>query len=746
MAKQQIQTGIQETKDLKLNVQERQDVSNLADDKLIVDPVTTLIDEIIKSHEQKMQVFWDEMLHYDYMFRCGLNSAQKSLNKPMASPEDAKSDVGATMFFRQIMQSAAKYYSLQTGRDALWKYSTVYTKGVELSKEDGQLQADMMNTLVDWSLRKEEFDPKLMTMDLMIAKYGILFVGVNWLRKTGKKKVRIPSVPTLLDKAKAAITKTSTKKSEFIEVDTIYENRPETIIINPYSIRLDPNIDTIQKQDCVGVTATIPFSNAIEMVENGYWSEDRFAEIKPNHGWDGTAGIYKKGEQDANSIKNVSTSSSDKTSMFLMWDCFANLPIDEKGKLDQKKSLPFLHRCTFLGNTIADSICVRIERSDDPDGEIPIHAVHDYPDDPDRMFHISKGAVLKNNFAVEVTAVNQMIDGVSLALNPPIMEKKGAVISSNRQYGRGKRIVVRDNVQTDMKEFTVNDRTQTGLALLTYIKDDSKMAIHTDPAQMGEGLGSRASATESSGVMRLSAAPSVMNAKYVTSQLFGYLARKYKSLWQEFALDDQVIQITDTDAAIQTVKPAEVYGEFDIKVDVVDQMVNDIMEEQKAAQDIAAFGANQIVSQLVDWESMMEEYFIRRYGRSFVKDSTDADAVTVARQENRQIMSGVSVKPEEGQNHKIHIRQHKIERLRYRGAEEEFALQIKLLDAMIEGHEQMMESSQGEGRKTQATETEGQQVPPEGQEAMNKTPAVAAQPAVAGGGAANMPAAVGGPR
>jgi hypothetical protein len=267
------------------------------------------------------------------------------------------------------------------------------------------------------------------------------------------------------------------------------------------------------------------------------------------------------------------------------------------------------------------------------------------------------------------------------------------VISTDRKYGRSSRIVVRNDPANDIRELAVQDRTQTGLALLSYVKDDSKMAIATDPAQMGEGLGARATATESSGVMRLSAAPSVMNAKNIASQLFGWLGPRFKIFWQTFGLDEQVIRITDSDASIQEIKPTMIYGDFDTEVDVVDQVVDDILSENKISQDIAALGANQVLAPMVDWPALLEEYFIRRYGRSFVKDNTDADAVNQAHRDCKAIMAGQPVSAQDGQDHKTHLKILRAERIRYRGVEAEYKPQVDALEALIESHEQML----GEG-------------------------------------------------
>lgn len=701
--------GIVETKEMDIQQETREGAhENYASDKEISEAVKAFVDEKIKTRISQLEPYWDEMVHYDYMWRCGKSAAQRALNKKMAQIEETKSDVGATMFFRQVAQSAAKTYSLQASRDKYWEYVPVHNPGIPYSKEEGESQASQLNVLCQWSLDKDRFDTKLIQIDTLVPKYGILFVGVNWVRKQGRRTYTIPGGEG--------------QEAQTVEIDTIIENRPVITVYDPFSVIADPNIDSIQEQECLGVTGVISFAEALRMVQEGYWDLEAFQTLGPNQQWDGRAGRPKADDISLNT--DITVLASDKTASLLKWDCWVMLPIGEDGSMDEKKNIPVRYRCTFLGNSIGDSVCVRIERNDDPDDEIPIEAIHDYPDDPGKLFHISKGSILKNNYAVEVTAVNQMVDGVTLALEPPMIERKGALLKFPG-WGRSKRVVVRDDPERDIKVMAIPDRTQTGLALLGYVKDDSKMAIHTDPSQMGEGLGSRASATEASGVMKMSAAPSVMNSKYITEQLFVFLAKKIKSYWQNFGMTEQVIQITDDEGPLQTIKPAEITGEFDVRVDVVDRMVDDIMGEQRLSQDIQMIlGAPQL-AEVVDIEELLKEYFIIRYGKSYVQPHMDADATAAARKENRMIAAGEVIRPEDGQNHKVHLKEHRAERMRYRGVEEQFPA-VAILDQMIEGHMQMMEG--GVAAEGGMPDTGGM---PEGPEA-------------AMGGAANMPAIPGG--
>lgn len=678
----EVTVGGADTKDLKIDkVETRVEFENFADNKEISASVTTVVDEYIKSFEALLDPEFSELDHYDYMYRCGRNATEASSNDAMAKTEDPRSDVGASMFFRQVMQSAAKTYSLQHGRDSFFKYVPISTKGVVFSDEDGAMQASQMNTLSKWNLDQIGFDERvLMPLNISVARLGVGILMADWVRE---QKLITVTIPSAVDPETGAVA----EKNETIEINTLVKNHMDVKLLNVQSCRFDPSISAIQDQECFAVTNVIGLSDVVQMVKSGYWSEEQFLKLSQDTRWDGESGDSSKEATSDNF--DIGAEANNKTGKFLMWRVWVNLPIAD-GKMDEKTIIPERYVCDFIGNTIDASVCMRIERNDDPDDEIPAEAVYDYPDVDGRFFHISKGHVLKNNYAVEVTAINQMIDGVSLAMNPPTIEKKGAIVKRPQKYSRNERFVVRNSVNEDIRELVITDKSQTSLMLLNYIRDDSKMAVHTDPAQMGEGLGARATATEASGVMKLSAAPSVMNAKYITKQTFGWLGRKMDSYWKAFSLPEQVVRITDSRNPIQDVKPDQLKAPMDVRVDVVDEIVNDIMEENKISQDLQLFSTNQELGAMVDMQALLEEYFIIRYKKDFSSDVVDYDARSTAESENNMMMiNGVTVKPEQTQNHRVHLELHKAERLRYRGVEAQYP-SVQVLDNHIEAHTAMM--------------------------------------------------------
>ena len=156
-------------------------------------------------------------------------------------------------------------------------------------------------------------------------------------------------------------------------------------------------------------------------------------------------------------------------------------------------------------------------------------------------------------------------------------------------------------------------------------------------------------------------------------------------------------------------------------MDIVDRVVNDILGEQKIAEDIAKFAQSPTTAGLIDFDGLLNEYFIIRYGKSFVKNYDDSDAIAMAHENIARIAAGdPALPPVDGQNTKAHLKVYRADRVRYRGVEDKFEMQVAALDKLIE---QFALQDGGQGQpQAQAPEI----------------PSVAGAPDVALGGGGNM--------
>ena len=247
----------------------------------------------------------------------------------------------------------------------------------------------------------------------------------------------------------------------------------------------------------------------------------------------------------------------------------------------------------------------------------------------------------------------------------------------------------------DIKEFPIVDRSGTAMNLLAYNKSDYETAV--DPEKT-DGLGARATATEARDVNQTTRTQGAAGVKYTTDQLFRFVGETMRDGWEAFSIPEQVVRITDTDAPIEEIRPNTIDGEFDIRIDIIDKIVGDIMDENKLSQDLALFTQNEQLSAMVDIPALLKEYFIVRYKKDFTKDQTDFDSVSKAQSENTMMrVNKESQEIEPQQDHKTHLKEHRGERMRYRGLEgsDEWTQTIEMLDIHIEKHEAALGGGEG---------------------------------------------------
>jgi hypothetical protein len=133
------------------------------------------------------------------------------------------------------------------------------------------------------------------------------------------------------------------------------------------------------------------------------------------------------------------------------------------------------------------------------------------------------------------------------------------------------------------------------------------------------------------------------------------------------------------------VQPAEVKGEFDIEINIVDEYENDILKDQRIYEAISLLASNPQLMQYVDLSQLVVEW-MRRMGidpSKIVVQPGDFDASEIARQENRDMSAGQPATVKPGENLRIHLAEHEGERLRYKGIEDEFPGVASLLDQHI---------------------------------------------------------------
>jgi hypothetical protein len=675
-----------------------EDVKNLADNEEIVSQVTQTVDEYENRFTSQRQEWAEEddgiWNQADAAFRSQVNdsSVQVQKRKGANEPDEwERAKVGTTQFYRQVTQMASNGYAVQRSRGFPFKYEALDGESVDSKDPQAEERSKKLNLLAKWSMKRDRFNRKSMEFWTQVKKYGNIPVMVEWKHERGRKTIREP-VFSEEDPGKI-------ESYELKDVDTVVENRPVFTVLPIESVKADTVIGNIQDQECVIVSSLVGMGDIVAGIQSGYYEESIIENIGTAQQWDGYSGFENSDEKKENrDLENEPTGSG--TGKYLKREVFVNVPIDEEDETwDISKNIPLRYRVTMFGNTPHESVIARIERNQEPDDSIPIEMIHANPDDSDILYHISNYEVIRGNMAVETTLLRQIIDNNTLVCKPPLKEISGEVQGNDRTFGPKARFVC--DKQDSISEFNIRDISQSTIQVLDYMKEDSNTANSIDKNMLGENFGARTSATEAGTISENSRRPNLVNIEYILDQLLVFVAERYKINWEAYGLPSQVIQITDEDDNMVTVRPTDLGGEYDVVINVLDDAVDDAADAQKMinyAQTIAGTP----MAGTVDWGAFNDILAEKMMGTSkFVKSSGQgsADADASARS-NIALMLGAGEFPAftEGMNLQRHLDIYKSERRRWAGNEDQNPNVEAILDRVIEQLEaRISEQAQGGG-------------------------------------------------
>jgi len=664
-------------------------VKNLSTDEDITNYTIQCIHEYYARYEGQREE-WDRDTDgiwnlQDAMWRCGLNDAavQSEKHNGANEPDEwERAKVGSTLLYRQVTQKAANGYAVQTSRDMPFKYDAISDSEFDLA-EHAEGRARKLNLLAKWSMKADGFKVKSIDFWTHLYKRGNVPVMVEWMQELGKKKV---SKPIFDDDNNIVDT-------EIEEIDSAIVNRPTFKVLAIESLFADTAIGNIQDQECVIVTSVVGMTNIVDSIRNGVYRENLLDDLNKSHQWDGYSG-GNDSEDDKRQNRGLDLDVSNAgTGQYLKWEAFVNLPVDEgEGTWDLLKNVPRRYRVTMIGNSPTTSVVARIERNQEPDDTIPIELIHANPDDDDYLYHISDYEVVRSNIAVETTILRQMIDNNTLVNKPPIKELDGAVRGNDRSFGPNARWKMDDLNAIDT--FDIRPLAQENMTVIEYVKEDSNTANSIDKNMIGDSFGARTTASEATTISSNSRRPNIVKIEYALEQLFQFYAKRLKVNWEAYGRHDQIIQITDENENKVFIKPQNLGGEYDIVIDVVDDMKDEEVKAQRLINGAQTFANIPQLAQQMDWSMLAEQLADNLFGTTkFVTGDAEGDVIANAERNILQMLNqGVPLSGmTPNMNLKKHLEIYKQERKRWTGNEEQNP-NVALLDGAIEQLEEAVKN------------------------------------------------------
>lgn len=656
---------------------------NFADDEELVKKARALAIEQYE-HNRSNRAAYEEIWRLaDSMYKCGQNAAiqererQRHDRQAYATASGSEVDTaardqsltkaykkGSTLFFRQVRTLAAQVISVLNSKPDPYKYTPISGCQSFVSQAQAQDQAEQHNLLARWARKKDKFDRKAINLIFLLLKYGNYPVCVGWERNAARRIERVP----IYAQSAAEGEDPAIIGWRFNDGLKIVDNQPSLGLIDIADFWADSAVGDMQKQTCICVDDYVPLpSIQQDEIANGFYlNTDKLTMADQ---WGGSRDDNQLEEQRTISSGLVSEPVRSNTGLFKKTDVWINLPVNDAGVWDDK-SPQQKWWLTFVGNSLADAVCVRFERNPDPDDEWPFEMLHALPDDSGKLYHFGYAQALRGDYDEQSMTRQQLIDGRTLMNNKPIKAIQGEVFTQDLRYGKDKVYWVEK--ENSITEFQQQDIQQSGLLHLQYFDDDANRAAGTDKSLMGEFAGARTSATESSIVSQNSTNPHIMLAKYILHGFLEFHARKNLGLWHQYGDNDMVLSITEKNIQ-RKINPGELFGEFDVEISLVDEFETNALNIQTMTQAIQTMVP--LFASVMDLPKVGADVFGKivkgvDVSRWFKPDG-NRDAIQLADHETRAMIdNGTVLNPNQGEAHDVHLGQHEQERMRWKGAEE----------------------------------------------------------------------------
>jgi len=581
---------------------------------------------------------------------------------------------GSTLYLRQVRSLAAQYVNVLFSQRDPYTYTSRYNPDVPYSGDQAKELATKHNLTMRWNRDQENFTVRSIELLWNLLKYGNQPIMVRWLRKSAD----------VLDKWPTKSGKDTVLERRRVMV----ENRLDSPQIPIENFWADQNIGDMQQQNCIVINDMIGIGGLLEGVRIGEYTN--FDLINESHVYRGgkANGTIRENREKAQGLD--STTGDSQTGQFQRFKVYVLLPIDEsktgKAMWNPMKHEPKKYEVTVI-SSFSDGICMEIRRNRDPDDEWPVEMVHLMPDDGNKLYHMGLIEALRSNYFESTTAKEQMVDTKTLNNNRPMKVVAGQVrIPPEGLLYKADAVFEVDSQDslTWAEPMNVPDNQN----FLGYIDADSDEAAGNNRATRGEPMGGRTAASEAINAYASAMLPNKMLIKYVFHQWLKFVARKGPRYWHCYALDNQVIKITDVADKSVEIRPSELYGDFDVQINIVDEYENNIVQRQTT--NMAIQQLIPLFKDVLDMRklaTLLLEDVLHKDITTAIKPDATAVQTMDAKMENMTLMKGNYVPPMIEDIPEVHIPIHQSFRLGYRGAEKTPGYEnIANLDRHIEEH------------------------------------------------------------
>ena len=611
----------------------------------------------------------DEMQIADYMYAAAQNRSIMSDEKSRGAnlEKDSRSNVGSTIFHRQVNMLAAQLVNVINSQTDLVKYQTISNQIDPNSSQDGKAIAEQMQVLQRYTRKKDKFDFKMPEFAVNMFKKSTAFVMMTWNNHQKTLKRKVPVAKTTAVEGGLFNVEIG-EKTVNQKVNLGY---PSVKILDPSQVFADRWIPTIHQQNCVIVTEIKNRAEVAMMVNTEDFDRDQYLKLDDTYFWNMSDETQVENDESLNRQMDRSVST---TKMYRLYHIFILLQLDENGALSEEAE-PEMYYLRVIGNDIKNGMLMSMDKLTefDPDGEIPIQVINVNPDKFGELYHTSTASIVRSAYSVDCTLLNLAIDNMAAVNDPPLRILDGQHRVSDFTFKKGQRWHM-DNPNA-ITQFELRDVTQNTGILREQIRREAMQALATDAPMMGEFAGARTSASEFIGVNQNTKQPHLVQINYILQQFLPWWGKKILSYWLYHGDPKQVLQITDMQKQFQISSDFSDV-EFDVEVNIVQEYEDNMVRQQQIGNIMQIVGSSPFF-QSSEHHSINPSALLKKWFNTLRWDASDiidrpmgVDAEALAHLNvNNMLSSGQYIRPDPMSNLDVHLRVARGEEIRWRGLE-----------------------------------------------------------------------------
>lgn len=573
-------------------------------------------------------------------------------------------------------------------------------------ESEGLRVADDQNAVLAWALEKKDGKGRDMYQNIGSAltgvnKYGNQVLEMDWDYRVEERWVNVPKYEKTeeVDEETGEVVMVENLSKvigrKFEKKKVTIANNPRMLVHDMADCQFDLNIPDVQDQNIFDIRKDMQLCDVYQLQRSGLLKNT--GKIR-----NGQLNGEKPDEQARREDHKGGTGTKDnETNLIEIHKCRIRLPIDdETGAWDEDTQIPHWYETWWAGDIETQSaVCLGIIPNAHHCKKIPVMILHAFEDDNGAL-GIGNPELLKSGYSMLTTIVNQYFDNVSSRNQLPFIVERGSV---GKRFltvdAGGNRIIFKEPGFADPKPLEIRDTTTQTFQAKDMAEDMLRRAAGINKPLLGEGLGSRASASEAINTLNQALKPALEDAKYKADQMLPWIGEWILEMTRQFSDPKQQVAVKYKGEE-RTVYPARLYGDQIVRVVAIKKLQDSILRVQTESnimgQFIPAFGSLMTEEGMVSLAKQIAKNADFEEVDSWFKVGDDFDARHVAKSENQNILvNGVTDYPTQGENHKAHIEEHKNGLASYLvifPTEEQNKEGIAKMKAHITMHERLQES------------------------------------------------------